>query len=196
MDKFAIEVMGLRKSFSGQTVLDGIDLHVPEGTIFALLGPNGAGKTTIVHILSTLLAPDEGMVRVEGYEVGKQKNDVKRSIGLTGQFAAVDDMLTAEENLRMIGVISGGRVVAKGTADELKSLAGGMVLELRDNRDEVIRTVPTTGRYRDIRHILNEIADVGEIPQDARLSIRTPSMDDVFVALTATPHEEEEASAL
>ncbi|MFD0620137.1 ATP-binding cassette domain-containing protein [Paenibacillus sp. GCM10027629] len=107
MRKYAIEVKGLRKTFGSQTVLNGLDLTVTAGTIYALLGPNGAGKTTLINILSTLVAPDEGSVRVAGYDVEKEKDGVKRSISLTGQFAAVDDILTAEENLRMICRLSG-----------------------------------------------------------------------------------------
>jgi ABC-2 type transport system ATP-binding protein len=103
----AIEIRGLRKSFGSQTVLRGIDLTVPAGTIFALLGPNGAGKTTLIHILSTLVAPDAGFARVAGHDVVSGRDGVKRSISLTGQFAAVDEVLTGEENLRMMGRLSG-----------------------------------------------------------------------------------------
>jgi ABC-2 type transport system ATP-binding protein len=99
----AIEVSNLRKSFKDHEVLHGIDLTVKRGTIVALLGPNGAGKTTTIRILSTLLPPDGGQVRVNGYDVVKQANEVRASIGLTGQFAAVDQYLTGEENLLMLG---------------------------------------------------------------------------------------------
>src|SRR5690606_1598452 len=99
----AIEVSKLRKSFKDHEVLHGIDLTVKRGTIVALLGPNGAGKTTTIRILSTLLPPDGGQVRVNGYDVVKQANEVRASIGLTGQFAAVDQYLTGEENLLMLG---------------------------------------------------------------------------------------------
>lgn len=99
----AIEVSNLRKSFKDHEVLHGIDLTVKRGTIVALLGPNGAGKTTTIRILSTLLPPDGGHVRVNGYDVVKQANEVRASIGLTGQFAAVDQYLTGEENLLMLG---------------------------------------------------------------------------------------------
>jgi ABC-2 type transport system ATP-binding protein len=95
----AIVATGLRKSFGDQVVLDGVDLDVQEGTIFALLGPNGAGKTTIVHILSTLLPADDGEVRVAGYDLGGEPDAVRAAIGVTGQFAAVDNLLTGEENL-------------------------------------------------------------------------------------------------
>ncbi|WP_127575504.1 ATP-binding cassette domain-containing protein [Paenibacillus barengoltzii] len=103
----AIEVDRLYKSFGNQTILNGVDLVVPAGTVFALLGPNGAGKTTLIRILSTLTAPDAGTVRVAGYDVVAEKNEVKRSISLTGQFTAVDEVLTGEENLVMMGRLSG-----------------------------------------------------------------------------------------
>src|SRR6266567_5470441 len=95
----AITATGLRKSFGDHVVLDGIDLHVPEGTIFALLGPNGAGKTTTVQILSTLIGADGGEVRVAGHDVARDPDSVREAIGVTGQFSAVDNLLTGEENL-------------------------------------------------------------------------------------------------
>jgi ABC-2 type transport system ATP-binding protein len=107
MSTLAIEVTGLQKRFGAQAVLKGINLKVRAGTIFALLGPNGAGKTTLINILTTLTAPDEGIARVAGKDVVSEKNEVKRAISLTGQFAAVDEMLTPEENLRMMGRLSG-----------------------------------------------------------------------------------------
>ncbi|WP_442601443.1 ATP-binding cassette domain-containing protein [Paenibacillus sp. KN14-4R] len=286
MSGFAIEVVGLKKKFGKQVVLDGVDLKVPTGYVYALLGPNGAGKTTLINILSTLVTADEGNVRVAGYDVRSEANEVKRSISLTGQFAAVDEILTAEENLNMIGrlcgltseqsamrtadllehfnlvdaakkqvktysggmrrrldlaislvvnrpvlfldepttgldttsrralwevilelkkqgitiflttqyleeadqladriaVITGGRIVATGTAEELKSQVGGEVIELRNAKDDVIRTIPTTGSIQDIRFTLNELAS--KVPQDTKISLRKPSMDDVFLALT------------
>jgi ABC-2 type transport system ATP-binding protein len=98
----AISVRALRKSYSTQIVLDGIDLDVPEGTVFALLGPNGAGKTTMVHILSTLIHADAGEVRVGGYDVVREADAVRRLIGVTGQFSAVDRLFSGEENLRLM----------------------------------------------------------------------------------------------
>ena len=95
----AIRATELRKSFGDQVVLDGIDLEVPEGTIFALLGPNGAGKTTTVQILSTLIGGDGGEVRVAGHDVARDPDSVRAAIGVTGQFSAVDNLLTGEENL-------------------------------------------------------------------------------------------------
>jgi ABC-2 type transport system ATP-binding protein len=95
----AIAVTGLRKSYGDHLVLDGIDLTVAEGTIFSLLGPNGAGKTTIVQILSTLIAADGGEVRVAGHDLATDPGGVRSAIGVTGQFSAVDGLLTGEGNL-------------------------------------------------------------------------------------------------
>jgi ABC-2 type transport system ATP-binding protein len=99
----AIEVRGLQKSFGKLNVLSGIDFTVKRGTILALLGPNGAGKTTTIRILSTLLAPDAGVARINGHDVTTEDGEVRSDIGLTGQFAAVDEYLTGEENLQMMG---------------------------------------------------------------------------------------------
>ena len=98
----AVDVRGLRKSFGDTTVLDGVDLAVPAGTITALLGPNGAGKTTTVGILSTLLRLDAGTVRVAGHDVVAEPDAVRAAIGVTGQMSAVDDLLTGVENLRLM----------------------------------------------------------------------------------------------
>ncbi|WP_336787856.1 ATP-binding cassette domain-containing protein [Paenibacillus sp. MMO-177] len=291
MKSMAIEVSGLRKSFGKQTVLSGLDLSVPAGTVFALLGPNGAGKTTLIHILSTLIAPDGGKVLVGGCNVQTEQELVKQHISLTGQFAAVDEVLSAEENLRMIGrlsglssaqsrtrteellrafdlahaakkrvktysggmrrrldlaislvvdrpvifldepttgldtvsrralwdiiselasqgrtiflttqyleeadqladqiaVINGGRIVASGSAEQLKARVGGEVIELLNGHDEVIHTVPTTGSIHDISRTLNDL--VHSVPPGTRVHIRRPSMDDVFVALTTNGKE-------
>jgi ABC-2 type transport system ATP-binding protein len=94
-----IAVRGLRKSFDDHVVLDGVDLDVAPGTVYALLGPNGAGKTTMVQILSTLIRADAGELRVAGHDVGDEPDAVRAAIGVTGQFAAVDNLLTGEENL-------------------------------------------------------------------------------------------------
>jgi ABC-2 type transport system ATP-binding protein len=98
----AIRATGLRKSFGDKLVLDGIDLDVPEGTVFALLGPNGAGKTTTVQILSTLIGADGGEVRVAGHDVARDPDPVRAAIGVTGQLTAVDNLLTGEENLLLM----------------------------------------------------------------------------------------------
>jgi ABC-2 type transport system ATP-binding protein len=98
----AIEAAGVCKSFGGTVVLDSVDLSVVEGTIFGLLGPNGAGKTTMVRILSTLIPADSGQMRVAGHDVVADPDGVRAAIGVTGQFSAVDDLFTAEENLRLM----------------------------------------------------------------------------------------------
>ncbi len=97
-----IETRGLRKSFGDHVVLDGIDLDVAAGTIFALLGPNGAGKTTIVQILSTLIAADGGDARVAGHDLAREPDAIRAVIGVTSQFSAVDNLLTGEENLLLM----------------------------------------------------------------------------------------------
>jgi ABC-2 type transport system ATP-binding protein len=94
-----IETRGLRKSFGDHVVLDGIDMDVAEGTVYALLGPNGAGKTTTVQILSTLIAADGGKALVAGHDVASEPDAVRAAIGVTGQFSALDELLTGEENL-------------------------------------------------------------------------------------------------
>jgi ABC-2 type transport system ATP-binding protein len=98
----ALKVTGLRKSFGEKTVLDGIDLDIAEGTTFSLLGPNGAGKTTTVQILSTLLDADAGEVHVAGFDLAREPDAVRAAIGVTGQFSAVDNLLTGEENLLLM----------------------------------------------------------------------------------------------
>ncbi|MFI8851879.1 ATP-binding cassette domain-containing protein [Streptomyces sp. NPDC053499] len=95
----AITANGLRKSYGDKVVLDGIDLTVPEGTVFSLLGPNGAGKTTAVKILSTLIAADGGQARVAGHDIAGEAQGVRGAIGVTGQFSAVDGLITGEENM-------------------------------------------------------------------------------------------------
>ena len=99
----AIVAKGLRKSYGKKVVLDGIDLDIPEGTIFALLGPNGAGKTTAVQILSTYIRADGGSAQVGGHDVAGDPDAVRALIGVTGQFSAVDTLLTGEENLMLMG---------------------------------------------------------------------------------------------
>ncbi len=103
MPSAAIAVRGLRKSFKDKLVLDGIDLDIKEGTIFSLLGPNGAGKTTTVRILSTLSKPDAGQAWIAGKDLAREPDAVRAAIGVTGQFAAVDGLLTGLENLVLIG---------------------------------------------------------------------------------------------
>ena len=99
----AVSVRGLRKAYGEKVVLDGVDLTIVEGEVFALLGPNGAGKTTIVRLLSTLISADAGTATVMGYDLRGEAGAVRGVIGVTGQFSAVDDLLTGEENLALMG---------------------------------------------------------------------------------------------
>lgn len=102
MTDMAIAASGLRKAYRDKTVLDGVDFQVPAGSVFSLLGPNGAGKTTSVNILTTLLKADAGTARVAGFDIASEAKAVRGAIGVTGQFASVDDLLTGEENLRLM----------------------------------------------------------------------------------------------
>ncbi len=307
----AIAVRGLRKAFGTTTVLDGLDLTVPEGTIYALLGPNGAGKTTTVDILSTLLPADAGDVRIAGHDLRREPDAVRAAIALTGQFSAVDTLLTGAENLRLmadllhlgrqegrrraaellerfdlvdaagrppvtysggmrrrldlamglmarprvvfldepttgldprsrramwdavrdlvadgvtillttqyleeadqladrIGVLDGGRLVAEGTADELKRLVPGGSVRLRfpdaagleratralgtgtADHAALVLEVPGDGSVTGLRSLLDRLADAGVAAAD--LSVHTPDLDDVFLALTGRPAPEE-----
>lgn len=118
----AISARGLTKRYREQTVLDGVDLDVAAGTVFALLGPNGAGKTTTVHILSTLVRPDAGTATIAGHDLLRDAQGVRGAIGLTGQFAAVDGLLTGEENLRLMADLRhlGGRTGRRRVAELLE----------------------------------------------------------------------------
>ncbi|MGW1147123.1 ATP-binding cassette domain-containing protein [Streptomyces sp. NPDC002454] len=132
----AIYAEGLVKTFGDVRALDGVDLDVPEGTVLGLLGPNGAGKTTTVRCLTTLLRPDSGRAVVAGVDVLKHPNDVRRSIGLSGQFAAVDELLTGRENLQMVGQLYQlGAKAAKARAGELLDRFG-----LADAADRTAKT--------------------------------------------------------
>jgi daunorubicin resistance ABC transporter ATP-binding subunit len=164
--ELAIETRGLTKRFGDYVAVDHLDLEVPTGTVVALLGPNGAGKTTVVRMLATLLAPDGGSARVNGYDVVKQANAVRGSISLTGQFAALDPNLTARENLTLVGRLRGqSRAEAGAVADALlerfdavdfsgrliKQLSGGqkrrvdLAAGLVHNPKLLVLDEPTTG---------------------------------------------------
>ncbi|MFC9225648.1 ATP-binding cassette domain-containing protein [Streptomyces hygroscopicus] len=119
-DGNAVEVRGLVKHFGDTKAVDGVDLDVPEGTVLGVLGPNGAGKTTLVRCLSTLLTPDAGTATVAGYDVVRQPRQLRRTIGLTGQYASVDDKLPGWENLYMIGrLLDLSRKEARARADAM-----------------------------------------------------------------------------
>ncbi|WP_299953675.1 ATP-binding cassette domain-containing protein [uncultured Modestobacter sp.] len=316
----AVVVEGLVKRFGEHTALDGVDLTVAEGTVLGLLGPNGAGKTTVVRILSTLLQPDAGRAEVAGLDVVAQADQVRATIGLTGQYAAVDEHLTGAENLEMVGrlyrlgkreararggqllerfdltgaanrpaktysggmrrrldiaasliarpkvvfldepttgldprsrlgmwefiadlvgegttillttqyleeadrladrmvVIDRGKVIARGTADELKAQVGGERLELtvatveqlavvtdalrplahgEPHADQQTRrlSVPVTGGTDTLAEALRRLAGTGAEVLD--VGLRRPDLDDVFLTLTGRPTEETESSA-
>jgi ABC-2 type transport system ATP-binding protein len=162
----AISAQAVRKSFGEHIVLDGVDLNVAEGTIFSLLGPNGAGKTTMVRILSTLIAADAGDIQVGGHDVATDPDAVRALIGVTGQFSAVDNYLTGEENLRLmadlrhLGRAAGRRRVAEllerfdltdAARKPLSAYSGGMrrrldlAMTLVGNPSVIFLDEPTTG---------------------------------------------------
>ncbi|GAB0105606.1 daunorubicin resistance protein DrrA family ABC transporter ATP-binding protein [Nocardia sp. JMUB6875] len=313
MNSTAIAATGLRKAYGDKKVLDGIDLNIGTGTIFSLLGPNGAGKTTTVNVLTTLLTADGGSARVAGFDIATQTKAVRASIGVTGQFAAVDDLLTGAENLQLmadlhrlkgnerkqivdslldrfeltasadkqastysggmrrkldlamtlvtkprivfldepttgldprsrrtmweivrelvndgvtiflttqyleeadqladhIAVLDGGRIVAEGTADELKRQVPGSYVQLRftdlgqlaeaarvlptatPDNDSLSLQVPGNGGTKTLRALLDRLADHSLEAEE--VSIHTPDLDDVFLALTGHATTEAEA---
>ena len=180
----AIEVKGLKKSYKLLPVLKGVSFEVERGTIFALLGSNGAGKTTIVKILTTLLKPDGGTAVVNGFDVAAKPDDVRQSISLTGQFAAVDEILTGRENLIMIARLRHLENPRQVADDLLKSFgltdaadrrvstySGGMrrrldiAMSLIGKPQLIFLDEPTTGLDPEARievwKIVNELADGG-----------------------------------
>jgi ABC-2 type transport system ATP-binding protein len=182
----ALEVTGLRKSFGSTVALDGIDLCVRAGTVFALLGPNGAGKTTTVHVLSTLIEPDGGEARVDGRDVAREPDAVRAAIGVTGQFSAVDGLLTGEENLRLMADLchlshdEGRRRVAElldrfdlsdAAGKPAVTYSGGtrrrldLAMTLMGDPRIIFLDEPTTGldprSRRDVWRIVQELVDGG-----------------------------------
>jgi ABC-2 type transport system ATP-binding protein len=182
----AIAIEAVSKRYGAQTVLDGVDLGVDRGEIVALLGPNGAGKTTTVGILATLVRPDSGRATVAGFDVATRPEEVRRRISLTGQSAAVDPVLTAEENLAMIGRLAGlGSGAARRRGRELlerfdlaasarkpvRTFSGGMrrrldlALGLVTTPEVVFLDEPTTGldtrSRQDLWQGIRDLADQG-----------------------------------
>ena len=180
----AVAATGLRKSFGDQVALDGVDLEVAEGTIFALLGPNGAGKTTLVKILSTLLKPDTGTATIAGFDLATHPADVRASISLTGQFAAVDEILTGRENLILIArlrrVTDAGQIaddllarfqLTDAATRRVATYSGGMrrrldiAMSLIGNPPVIFLDEPTTGLDPEGRlevwHSVKELAGKG-----------------------------------
>src|SRR5438876_1109782 len=172
----ALKATGLRKSFGEKTVLDGIDFDIAGGTTFSLLGPNGAGKTTTVQILSTLLSPDAGEVRVAGFDPAREPDAVRAAIGLTGQFSAVDNLLVAE-----------------GTPDELKrripggharlsfhdldglNVAAEVLGEVSRDNDTLVLQVPTDGTPKSLAALLDRL-DRHAVPVE-RVTVQTADLD-------------------
>ncbi|MGP3989210.1 ATP-binding cassette domain-containing protein [Streptomyces sp. 3N207] len=182
----AIAATGLRKSFGDKLVLDGIDLHVPAGTIFSLLGPNGAGKTTAVKILSTLITADAGNIRVGSHDLAADPQAVRAAIGVTGQFSAVDGLITGEENMLLMADLhhlskrEGRRVAAEllerfdlveAAKKPAQSYSGGMkrrldlAMTLVGNPRIIFLDEPTTGLDPRSRHntwqIIRELVSDG-----------------------------------
>jgi ABC-2 type transport system ATP-binding protein len=183
---YTIEIGELKKSFGSLRVLTGLDLAVEEGSVFALLGPNGAGKTTTVRILSTLLKADSGEVRVAGFDVAREPDEVRRALSLTGQYAAVDEVLTARENLSLMARLRHlPRATRRRRVDELierfglaeaadrrvGSYSGGMkrrldlAMSLVSEPKVVVLDEPTTGldprSRRDVWDAVSELARGG-----------------------------------
>jgi ABC-2 type transport system ATP-binding protein len=184
MQNQAIQVQGLQKSYKDLHVLTGVDFEVEKGCIFALLGSNGAGKTTIVRILTTLLKQDGGTAAVNGFDVSAKPEDVRRSISLTGQFAAVDEILTGRENLIMIARLrhlKNGQQIAQDLLDRfglseaadrrVSTYSGGMrrrldiAMSLVGNPQVIFLDEPTTGLDPEARlevwKTVKELADNG-----------------------------------
>ncbi|MGC9443301.1 ABC transporter ATP-binding protein, partial [Streptomyces sp. WG5] len=169
---------GLRKSYGDKTVLDGIDLHIPAGSVFALLGPNGAGKTTAVKILSTLITADGGRARVAGHDLAADPQAVRAAIGVTGQFSAVDGLITGEENMLLMADLhhlprQQGRRVTAGLLDRFdlveaakkpaSTYSGGMkrrldiAMTLVGSPQVIFLDEPTTGLDPRSRHNMWQI---------------------------------------
>jgi ABC-type lipopolysaccharide export system ATPase subunit len=131
----AVTATGLRKAYGEKVVLDGVDLRIEQGEVFALLGPNGAGKTTTVQILSTLIAADAGAASVMGHDLRDEAGAVRRVIGVTGQFSAVDDLLTGEENLLLMG-----RLLHVPDPDRFAAAIAEIDRGLQERAEELLRT--------------------------------------------------------
>ena len=194
----AIEVHGLRKSYGKKVVLDDVDLTVAAGTVTALLGPNGAGKTTTVHILSTLVRPDGGTASVNGFDVVRDPGDVRAAIGLTGQFSAVDKLLTGEENLLLMARLrhlgakrSKTRVaelleqfdLVEAARKPLATYSGGMqrrldlAMTLVDAPSVIFLDEPTTGLDPRSRHTMWDIVR-GLVADGTTVLLTTQQLDE------------------
>jgi ABC-2 type transport system ATP-binding protein len=194
----AIKASGLRKSFGEKTVLDGIDLTVPQGTILALLGPNGAGKTTAVQLLTTYLRPEAGEIRIVGQDPAKNPQAVRRAIGVTGQFSAVDGYLTGRENLMLMADLHLlPKKMGRGRAEELlerfdlteagdkvaSTYSGGMkrkldlAMTLVGNPKVIFLDEPTTGLDPRSRRTMWDIIR-GLVAQGTTILLTTQYLDE------------------
>jgi ABC-2 type transport system ATP-binding protein len=174
----AIDVTGLSKAYGDKVVLDGIDLTVPRGSVFSLLGPNGAGKTTTVQILSTLIRADGGAARVAGHDLAADPHSVRAAIGVTGQFSAVDNLITGEENMALMADLhhldrhEGRRIIAElldrfdlvdAARKPAATYSGGMrrrldiAMTLIGSPEVIFLDEPTTGLDPSARHAVWQI---------------------------------------
>jgi ABC-2 type transport system ATP-binding protein len=198
MRNSAIAASGLRKAYGDKIVLDGIDLDVPAGTVFSLLGPNGAGKTTTVNVLTTLVKADSGTVQVAGHDIATETRAVRAAIGVTGQFAAVDELLTGQENLQLmadlkhVGAREGRRVVTEllerfGLTESAQKLvstySGGMrrkldlAMTLIGNPRIIFLDEPTTGLDPRSRRTMWEIVR-GLVADGVTIFLTTQYLDE------------------
>lgn len=164
-----IRARGLVKRFGSVVALDGLDLDVPEGSVLGLLGPNGAGKTTAVSILTTLLEPDGGTAIVAGHDVAKHPNEVRKLIGLSGQYAAVDEHLT--------GLATTREVLGRFAAGDHPCEEHGFTV-----------VVPVQGGAQVLVQALRELDAAGVTVKD--VGLRRPTLDEVFIRLTGHAAEQ------
>src|SRR5438445_637574 len=202
----AVRVGGVVKRFGSTMALAGVDLEVPEGMVFGLLGPNGAGKTTLIRILATLLEPDAGRAELLGHDVVAESSSVRELLALTGQFAAVDELLTGRENLEMFGrLFRLSRVEARRRASELLEVELTDVRQ-RDEAEAALLRVGCGAPEKDERPnrltlpapreslVLVEEA-AGELRRAgigvSDMGLRRPTLDDVFLQLTGQAPSED-----
>src|SRR5437762_492464 len=207
MSEAVIEAKGLVKKYGQLEAVRGIDLEVKQGEIFGFLGPNGAGKSTTISMLCTLLKPTAGSASVAGIDVVHDPARVRQRIGLVFQDPSLDDQLTGRENLEFHAFIDKGQIVALGTPDQLKAMVGGDVVTMTSSKAEdaveeiqkVLGVVPTRddGTLRmevpDGRKFVPRLVRELTAPVDT-ISLRRPSLDDVFLKLTGRAIREEEDS--
>ena len=202
-EEYAVEINGLTKTFGQQTAVDQVSFNIKRGEVFGLLGPNGAGKTTTLRMMTTLLQPTSGDIKIFGHDVKTESQTVRSLFGLTGQYASVDEDISARENLMIFSRLNGlSRQEAKARTAELKAQVGGAKLrvEVVDDaqaeqaRGVMANTLPATPQVtRNVVEVaIDDINTVVGILQAitaagvtmTNMSVEQPSMDDVFFALT------------